>query len=316
MRKLFGKTLVCTAFIALQLTAPVKNLHAGPFIDWLLGRPIITYPAQPTVATAAPVLAPTSVTAAAYPTTVGYPGASANPVTTVNYATAATCPCPVTTNYAPATTCAAPCSVPTTTAYAPAVVAQPMQYATPTVVGYAPAYRSSWYRVPITYYRPVTAYTGVAAQPVTVMQPCNTQTYQVQRRPFLFNRPWLPATTAPYAAYAPVLTQPAYAAVTAPVVTAQPNCACGNAAAVAPSLSTMPATGIPSTTVPSTVTPSAHIPSSSDTPPGSSSSVPADQAPALQQFEIVATNSKLCFTFFARHDQLGEHTTVVAEQRQ
>jgi hypothetical protein len=304
MRNHFPKLVVCAAFVGLQLAVPVKNLQAGPFLDWLLGRPILTYPSQPTVAAAAvPVLAPASaVTTAGYPATASHQVAPGYPYPlTTNYAATtaapAACPCPVTANYAaaPTTACATPCAAaPATTAYLP-VVAQPAQYLNPTVVGYSPTYRSSWYRVPVTYYRPVTAYTGVAAQPVTVMQPCNTQTYQVRRSPLLFHRPWLPATTTvPYAAYAPVVTQPA-PMVTGQMVTAQPstapNCPCPNAATVAPSLSTTPyygpSTTVPSTTFPSTVAPSTHIPSSSDPVPGSST-MPADQAPALQQIDPAA----------------------------
>src|SRR6186997_1819025 len=85
MRNFFRKTLVCAAFVALQLALPVKNLHAGPFWDWLLGRPILTYPGQPAAATALP--------AVAAPVMANYPAAPA--------AGCNTCATPAMTSYLP-----------------------------------------------------------------------------------------------------------------------------------------------------------------------------------------------------------------------
>jgi hypothetical protein len=90
----------------------------------------------------------------------------------------------------------------------------------PVVQRYVPRYRTSWFRAPLTYYRPVTVYQGVLAQPAPVMQPCNTYAWQAQRVPSLFFHQ--PANVVQYLpAYAPavapaVVAPPAYGASPAP----------------------------------------------------------------------------------------------------
>ena len=60
-----------------------------------------------------------------------------------------------------------------------------------TVVNYVPytAYRTSWKRVPVTSYRPVTNSDPCTGCTVTCMRPCTTYTYQMQRVPYTTQRP-------------------------------------------------------------------------------------------------------------------------------
>ena len=65
------------------------------------------------------------------------------------------------------------------------------QTCTRTVVNYVPytAYRTSWKRVPVTTYRPVTNSDPCTGCTVTCMRPCTTYTYQMQRVPYTTQRP-------------------------------------------------------------------------------------------------------------------------------
>ena len=60
-----------------------------------------------------------------------------------------------------------------------------------TVVNYVPytAYRTSWKRVPVTTYKPVTNSDPCTGCTVTCMRPCTTYTYQMQRVPYTTQRP-------------------------------------------------------------------------------------------------------------------------------
>ena len=60
-----------------------------------------------------------------------------------------------------------------------------------TVVNYVPytAYRTSWKRVPVTTYRPVTNSDPCTGCTVTCMRPCTSYTYQMQRVPYTTQRP-------------------------------------------------------------------------------------------------------------------------------
>ncbi len=60
-----------------------------------------------------------------------------------------------------------------------------------TVVNYVPqtAYRTSYKRVPVTQYRPVTNSDPCTGCTVTCMKPCTSYTYQVQRVPYTTYRP-------------------------------------------------------------------------------------------------------------------------------
>jgi hypothetical protein len=59
------------------------------------------------------------------------------------------------------------------------------------VVNYVPhtAYRTSWKRVPVTQYKPVTNSDPCTGCTVTCMRPCTTYTYQCQRVPYTTYRP-------------------------------------------------------------------------------------------------------------------------------
>src|SRR5688572_26136122 len=98
--------LVLGASAVVQLAMPVGTAQAGPFLDWLLGRPIYTYPAPVAVApvAVAPVPAYLPAASTALPVTASYAtvapsGFQVNQPTTLGYAPAATISSPVTTHY-------------------------------------------------------------------------------------------------------------------------------------------------------------------------------------------------------------------------
>lgn len=259
MSRLSKNLVVATAIAVTQLALPTTDAQAGPFLDWLLGRHAGTYPAATTVA-----YCPTPTVTAAYPTT---------------------CPGPNTTGY-PALLAGSYAGHQVAYA-APNLVMQPVQPAQltqPVVVGYAPSYRTSWFRVPVTYYRPVTAFSGVGGPPVTVMQPCNTQTWQVRRTPWLFRyRPWLPVT-------APVTFGAASPIVAAQPIVASPCPCIPTTTASLPYLPSATMATVPGAVVGSGVAPNSVVPGYSVPPQlPSSGSVPADQQPALPLDSIPTT---------------------------
>jgi hypothetical protein len=64
-------------------------------------------------------------------------------------------------------------------------------------------YSSSYYRAPVTYYRPVTTVDPTTGVPTTVQRPCSSYEYQLQRSPVTTFAPGAPAVTAPPANCAP-----------------------------------------------------------------------------------------------------------------
>ncbi|MFO0819694.1 MAG: hypothetical protein U1A77_17230 [Pirellulales bacterium] len=183
--------------------------------------------------------------------TVAYPVASAGVV-------APAAPAAQVAYYAPAGSVAVACPT------CPRPVA-----AGPTTVNYAPytTYRNAWARVPVTLYRPVTAIDPVTGRPVTVVQPCVVNTWQVQRvpvggQPFLSRYQPLPVSGAAPAA---VVVSPG--AVPSATVCPQGICTPGATTTVWPS------NVAPGTTMPTTVMPSAPppgYPQGSTTLPGTS----------------------------------------------
>lgn len=63
------------------------------------------------------------------------------------------------------------------------------------------SYRTAYYRVPVTYYRPVTSVDPVTGAAVTVQQPCTSYTQQLQRTPYRGLQVAPPALTQPSAVY-------------------------------------------------------------------------------------------------------------------
>lgn len=301
MSRSWQKWAAGVACIAGQLALTATPVQAGPFLDWLLGRPIYTYPATTVGYAPAPIVAgyaPTPVVAgyAAAPVVAGYAPAPIAPTTVT---TAPVTP-PVVASYPPASlpyTLPAVTATPTSvtpapvTAYYPGTAPAPVSGYTAAApayvanypgalgIGYVPSYRTTWFRVPVTNYRPVTAYQGVTAYqpattlPVTPMQPCNSYTWQAQRVPTWFGyRPWLPAPApaavyVPPAAVAPMYGVPAPttmgAATTAPTLVAPPTLAAPPAGSY-PAPGGLPGFGVPAPQL-----------------PAEGGSVPADQAPTL-----------------------------------
>ena len=135
----------------------------------------------------------------------------------------------------------------------------------PHVSNYAPYtnYRSSWMRVPVTLYRPVTVVDPRSGQPVTVMQPCTTSSWQLQRTPALVQRPFVTAY-APLPISGCATCGPGSGCATAPAATPYYAPPAGAAGPFPPTTiystpagpaGPAPPAGYPSTTVPGTYEP-------------------------------------------------------------
>lgn len=162
------------ACVLLALAFAPANAQAGPLLDWLFGRN--RAPAYPV---GQPVPANTAYYGGYAPTTpytanYGYYNGPASPVVgqgTAGYRA------PVPTGIAAATV--------------------------PSTLSYVPNYRTSAYRAPVTYYRPiVTTDPNTGAQVVT-MAPCTSYEYQTQRVPTLGRRALYPSALLPSLAPTP-----------------------------------------------------------------------------------------------------------------
>ncbi|MFN9913104.1 MAG: hypothetical protein ACK53L_10995, partial [Pirellulaceae bacterium] len=109
---------------------------------------------------------------------------------------------------------------------APALSGYPTTTSTPIIplslpqpnLGFLPTggYSSQYYRVPTTYYRPVTTFDPALGTTVTSLMPCTSYQYQAQRTPVL-TPAW---QNYPYGNYASTLPQNRWPSIgTAPVAT-------------------------------------------------------------------------------------------------
>lgn len=140
-----------------------------------------------------------------------------------------------------------------------------------TVAGTLPtaAYDTRWGQVPVTYYRPVTAFDPRYGTTVTSLQPCTSYQYQAQRPPVIAPR----ALLGPYGAQAntwPGITGPGYN----PTGLAMTS-------GYAPTLQTIPNSGVPM----SVMNPLAPVVSS-----GSSTGMPATSFPTRTMGAPYAAN--------------------------
>jgi len=265
-------------------------------------------PAAPGTQMGAPSLSPSGVSIPSNePNTVSRPiwpstSAMQNPYPFTNPATIST---PQTLFYQPSTTVPSTVPAPVSPVPAGAYPGAPCQTCPQKVgVNYAPytAYRNQVIQVPTTVYRPVTGIDPRTGVPVTVLQPCQITTQQVQRVPAPFSRSFartyqpIPVTnkSAPPIAFAPVavpaptaVNMPTYVPLTAPTVGSWPNVQVAPAGAAYGSNSTVPYASSPYPTVPATgyfapatgtVRPSVPANSGLSSP---QSGDPADFAPSL-----------------------------------
>ncbi len=232
--------------LALPFSSP-GEAHAGPFLDWLFGRPTYYYaPVQPVVVQQ-PIGAPRyavqrpllSQPVLSQPVAI-QPTVARRPFATQSYV--------VQRPAAPAYATQAYAVQPRVVQYAP------VQYAA------VPVFRTMWFRAPVTYYRPVAAPVSPATVVVPAASPnttyyggCTTQQWQVRRLPTTYVAP---AVVAPGALVAPSYPATGY-----------------------------PATGYPSQ--PATAPPAGFQPEpfSPAAPPSRPSThlAPADQAPTLKK---------------------------------
>ena len=139
-----------------------------------------------------------------------------------------------------------------------------------TVAGTLPtaAYDTQWGRVPVTYYRPVTAFDPRYGTTVTSLQPCTSYQYQAQRPPVIAPRP----ISGEYGAQAnkwPGITGPGYnptglavASGYLPTYQTIPNSGVPMAPMnpMAPVVSSGSATGMPASTFPTRTFSSPYVP--------------------------------------------------------
>ena len=165
-----------------------------------------------------------------------------------------------------------------------------MQTCSRTVVNYVPytAYRTSWERVPVTQYRPVTNSDPCTGCTVTCMKPCTSYTYQMKR--------------VPYTTYRPCYRTETYKV---PVTTITNDCATGNCATglcatgtcATGTCGTMPATpannGVYYTMPNGTPVPAPSGTISTDGGFSTPSSVPADINPTLSPTTQRSINDRI-----------------------
>lgn len=167
----------------------------------------------------------------------------------------------------------------------------------PVTVNYAPytTYRTTWIQVPVTVYRPVSGIDPATGRPVTIVQPCQTTQWQVQRVPVSgpFTSMYRALPVSGYQTVAPAYYQGA-PCVVAPAAAVAPGMTYSAPAAVpgAASYPAAPATSYPAGTypggsypaapsVPSNVVPATPIPNGGGTTIPGGGLQPADRAPSL-----------------------------------
>lgn len=158
-----------------------------------------------------------------------------------------------------------------------------------TVVNYVPetAYRTTWEKVPVTQYRPVTSSDPCTGCTVTCMKPCTTYTWQMKQVPYTTYRPVYRQET--YKVPVTYITQdcntcntcptcevPAALPPSIPTAATVPGCATCN---IAPTVMTSPSTSyvVPSGTIGTDQTYTVN-PAPSPTP---ATVVPADLSPEI-----------------------------------
>ncbi len=186
--------LITALMVATQMSAPVSEVQAGPLLDWFRGIRCQAIAAR-----------------------------KAN----LDRIQAANC----NTSTAPTTAYANPCGL------------QPGQCQTTcmktcsrTVVNYVPytAYRSTWERVPVTQYKPVTNTDPCTGCTVTCMKPCTSYTYQMKRVPYTTYRPCYRTET--YKVPVTTITNGCATGTCATGTCATGACGVGNTYAMSPAL--------------------------------------------------------------------------------
>lgn len=161
-----------------------------------------------------------------------------------------------------------------------------------TVVNYVPQthYRTTWARVPVTTYRPVTSSDPCTGCQVTCMKPCTSYTWQARRVPYTTFRPVYSVINVAK----PCTTTCNSCPTAAPTVVRSPVTSSGCSGCGNPSYSyTQPSYATPSYTTPSYATPTNQTvqpyygtpattaPATVPVNPTPATATPADQAPIL-----------------------------------
>ena len=189
---LSAKRLFMVSVAASSAMATAETTQAGQWLDSILGRNQPVYP----VGTPVPVNTQTAFS----------PGAGYVPPSYAPYAGSQLAGGYANAQYPSSPVLVAPNPVASyatnqTLGFGSYNVNQPPTYNAPllapgfpqTVAGTLPtaAYDTQWGRVPVTYYRPVTAFDPRYGTTVTSLQPCTSYQYQAQRPPVIAPRPIL-----------------------------------------------------------------------------------------------------------------------------
>jgi hypothetical protein len=178
------------AFIVSSLGVPFGSAQAGPLVDWLFGRR--------QSAPATPVGQP-------IPVGNGYAAGYGN------YASASpnTYPNGYAANLGTYYDSRLPVIGPNGAGYPPPMPSGITAATMPSTMSYVPNYRSSSYRAPVTYYRPLLTTDPKTGAQVVVMAPCTSYEYLTQRAP-TFGRSALFGSTSPPVVQPPSTATPTY----------------------------------------------------------------------------------------------------------
>lgn len=197
------RDLVLTISMTMVVCSTGQPAHAGPLLDWLFGYRTAARPAYP-VGPAVPV--GTAPMTAGYAPSYGVPGYAApnyavptypaNRLPTTGYAA----------NYGNYYGSMMPVIGPSGYGY-PATNPTGIAAATaPSIMSYVPDYRTSTYRAPVTYYRPLMTTDPNTGGQVVALAPCTSYEYQAQRIPtFGYNGLFGSFATPPVQPAAPAL---------------------------------------------------------------------------------------------------------------
>ena len=170
------RPFACLTLFAVAIASFAPSAEAGPLLDWLFGyrtaaRP--AYPVGPPVpvgnAANAPVGYAANMPATRYPVGGYVPAAAYAPSYAANYGNYYGSMMPVIGPSGYGYPAAQPSGVAAATA--------------PSIMSYVPDYRTSQYRAPVTYYRPLITTDPNTGSQVVALAPCTSYEYQTQRIP-------------------------------------------------------------------------------------------------------------------------------------
>ena len=165
------RPFACLTLFAMALTSFAPSAKAGPLLDWLFGHRTAARPAYPV---GQPVLVGNSANAPVGYAPVGY---AAN-MPAAGYPVGG-----FAANYGNYYGSMMPVIGPSGYGYPAGQPAGVVAATAPSIMSYVPDYRTSQYRAPVTYYRPLMTTDPNTGSQVIALAPCTSYEYQTQRIP-------------------------------------------------------------------------------------------------------------------------------------